>query len=245
MPMSSPSDVHIWYQNTEAVDEQALEFADALLCPEERAQRDRFRPYENRRDYAMAHSLLRRSLSFHAPHCRPADWRFEKTSLGKPYLTKSRIAGVGGSIPGLEFNLSHTCGFVACAISSRPVGIDVERVRKVMDYEEIAESHFSRHECQMLRELPPNARAGRVMELWTLKEAFLKGTGHGLSGPLESIWFELQESGAIKFHASAGIDTSAWNFWLFAPEPEVKMAIAVECSPGQQIFLQGEAVLAM
>jgi 4'-phosphopantetheinyl transferase len=232
----APIKVHIWYQNTEALDEQALDFADTVLCPEERAQRDRFRSHENRRDYAVAHSLLRRSLSRQAPHRLPADWRFEKNAFGKPHIVR-----VAGSAAKPEFNLSHTTGFVACAISSVRVGIDVERVRQVMDYEAIAESHFSREEVWMLNELPLAARVGRVIELWTLKEAFLKGIGRGLSGPLESIWFDLRQPGIIRFHAPLDIDSGGWNFVLFVPEPEVRMAIAVESSQPPQVFLQAGA----
>jgi phosphopantetheinyl transferase len=236
MPQSSPVEVHIWYQNTEAVDEEALDFADTLLCQEERAQRDRFRLHENGRDYAMAHSLLRRSLSMYAPYRLAADWQFGKNAFGKPH-----IAGVAGLAPTPEFNLSHTAGFVACAISSARVGIDVERVREVIDYEALTESHFSREEFRMLKELPQDARATRAIELWTLKESFLKGVGCGLSGPLDSIWFEVGLSDDIGFHAPAGIDTGAWNFVLFAPEPEVRMAVAVESSRPPMIFLQGRA----
>jgi 4'-phosphopantetheinyl transferase len=231
-------DVHIWYQDTRSIDEQALEFADDVLSQDERARRDRLRFREDRRDFATAHSLLRRSLSKHLPDRHPADWRFDRNAFGKPYLS-----GGDTPAPAIEFNLSHTTGIVACAISSAHVGVDVERVRPNMDYEAIARSSYSREELRMLQALPVNARVARVIELWTLKEAFLKGIGKGLSGPLDSIWFELEPRADIRFHAPAEVAVGAWKFALFAPQMDVTMAVAVESPEQPRWFLQGSELL--
>ena len=42
--------------------------------------------------------------------------------------------------------------------------------------------NFSHQEIQDLQKLPDVARSTRVLELWTLKEAFLKATGRRLEG---------------------------------------------------------------
>ena len=235
---TSPVEVHIWFRDTDSLDLGALALCDQVLSQEERMQRDRFRFPEDQRDYAAAHDLLRRSLSKHTPARHPSDWRFEKSSFGKPY-----IVGSDGDAPVMEFSLSHTRGFVASAISLARVGIDVERVRQNIDYEDIAQNNFSHQEIQALQKLPAVARSTRVLELWTLKEAFLKATGRGLSARLDSVWFEVLPAGAIRFHPPGDVDTGSWKFALFTPHPEVRMAMAVQSRDLPRVLLQGREVL--
>lgn len=238
MSASFPVEVDIWFQDTELLDPAALALTSQVLSQEERSQRDRFRFPEDQRDYAAAHNLLRRSLSKHAPARQPSDWHFEKNALGKPH-----IIGSDGEASTMEFSLSHTRGFVACAISSAGVGIDVERARQHIDYEDIAQSNFSHHEIRALEGLPAVARTSCVLELWTLKEAFLKATGFGLSARLDSVWFEFVPRGAIRFHAPNDVDIGSWKFALFTPRPEVRMAIAVQSRGLPRVLLQGREVL--
>jgi phosphopantetheine--protein transferase-like protein len=238
MSASSQVEVHIWFQNTESLDPEALALAGEVLSQEERMQRDRFRFAEDQRDYAAAHDLLRRSLSQLAPSRHPSAWIFEKNVSGKPYIVASE-----GKAPTTEFSLSHTRGFVACAASLVRVGIDVERTRPHIDYQEIARSNFSHLEIQALQELPSLARTIRVLELWTLKEAFLKATGSGLAARLDYISFELLPPGMIRFHAPGDVDIGLWKFALFTPLPEVRMAIAIQARSVPRIFLQGREVL--
>lgn len=238
MSASSHVEVHIWFQDTESLDPAALALAGEVLSQEERMQRDRFRFAEDHRDYAAAHDLLRRSLSKLAPSRHPSAWHFEKKVSGKPYLVAS-----DGEVPTMEFSLSHTRGFVACAASLARVGIDVERIRPHIDYQEIARSNFSHLEIEALEELPSIARTTRVLELWTLKEAFLKATGSGLAARLDCIGFELLPPGVIRFHAPNDVDIGSWKFTLFTPLPEVRMAIAIQARGLPRVLLQGREVL--
>jgi 4'-phosphopantetheinyl transferase len=236
MPASGV-EVFVWYQDTRSLDPQALQAAENVLCREERERRDRFRFPEDRRDFVMAHGLLRHSLSQRFPNWRPEQWRFEKNSSGKPYLS-----GEAGGISALEFNLSHTRGFVACVVSSGRVGIDVERLRDGVDYEGIAWSNYAEQEIKATKALSASDRPARILELWTLKEAFLKGIGTGLATPLDSFWFELGQPGALCFHAPADVASNAWKFATFAPQPEVRVAIAVESTELPRLLLQGDDV---
>jgi hypothetical protein len=91
----------------------------ALRCGEdERCKRFAFD--DDRRDYAVAHALLRRLLS-HRHAVSPEAWRFEATPSGKP-----RVAADFAALP-LAFSLSHARGLVACAVSEdAEVGIEVD-----------------------------------------------------------------------------------------------------------------------
>jgi phosphopantetheinyl transferase len=234
MAASFAVEVHIWFQDTESRNPGSLAPAGQVLSQEELIRRDRFKFPEDRRDYAAAHHLLRQSLSMHTPARHPSAWHFEKDGFGKPH-----IVGAEREAPPIEFSLSHTRGFVACAISSARVGIDVEKARPNIDYEDIARDNFSHQEIQALNELPATVRTTRVLELWTLKEAFLKATGRGLSAQLDSVWFEFLPPGAIRFHAPGDVDVGSWKFALFEPHAEVRMAVAVESRGLPRVLVHG------
>jgi 4'-phosphopantetheinyl transferase len=223
VPTSKDLCVHVWGRETGALSEKAIEWLNQTLSPDEQTRRDRFRRSEDMRDFAAAHDLLRHLLTNYERIVEAHEWRFETSFFGKPLLSRSFHDGTA-----IEFSLSHTLGFVACAVSSRRVGIDVERVKPHLDCDQLAERYFVRDEIRMLRRLAPDTRVERFFELWTLKESLLKALGCGLSGPLEKISFHLEEGKPICVSGPEGMDMRAWRFAIFAPQPEVRMAVAVE-----------------
>lgn len=113
------------------------------------------------------------ALAQYVLHRHGVSWprlkRWEWTERGRPY-----VPGLG-----LDFNVSHSEHHVACAVARGRVGVDVERVRdlgpcfarRMLSAAEQAE--FSR--CGGL---PCDLD---VVRLWTLKEAYLKCLGTGIS----------------------------------------------------------------
>lgn len=190
----------------------------ALLSPDERARADRFRFAHDRRDFVLAHALLRTTLSEGGD--RAADeWTFGTDPNGKPFL-----AG-GGPV---AFSLSHTAGLVACAVSTDgEVGVDVERVARVGDWRAIATRYFSKAELRAIEAEPQERRPSRFIEIWTLKEAFAKALGLGLSQPLDSSTFLVAADGSVSFEPPAGLDRDAWRFSLRAPAPGYRLAVAL------------------
>ena len=106
---------------------------------------------------------------------------FSANAWGKPELTGSEIC----------FNLSHSGMWAACAVSDRPVGVDVELPRCSMA---VAQRHFCPEE---LLQLPREDRSLALNRLWTAKEAFVKAVGCGLTVPLNSFRVLLKENGAV------------------------------------------------
>ena len=221
----APGQVHIWYHATATAGELELERALALLSPDERAQHDRFIFARDRRDYAMAHALVRRALSRYAG-VAPEEWRFQPAPGGKPFLMPIRDAA------SLSFSLSHTHGLVACAIADQAdIGIDVEAVRGPMD--DLLNQVLSTTEIHdVRRSASPLDQGRRFCELWTLKEAFTKATGEGLSRDVRQIAFAVDEDQRIIFKPAVEVDPNSWRFGLFAPTPEHFLAIAVRSQPG-------------
>jgi 4'-phosphopantetheinyl transferase len=217
----APDRVRVWYRVTASIDEVSLAAALSVLSDAERARCRQFLFAPDRRDYAAAHALVRAVLSRYAD-IHPAGWRFQQGANGKP-----RLAG-GSEVPPLSFNLSHTHGCVACAVAPGvDVGIDVEQTDRRVAAAEVAARFFSSQENADLAQLAPGERTERFFELWTLKEAYLKAIGTGLSHPLSTVTFALDRPATIGFVPPPDEDGAAWQFALFAPTPRHRIALAV------------------
>jgi 4'-phosphopantetheinyl transferase len=218
----NPTDVHLWYRATGSLDDAAVNAALRLLSKEERSRCDRFVFTHDRWDFAAAHALLRCVLSNYED-VPPTDWSFEVTDRGKPFLRASR-----GGMPPLAFNLSHTRGLVACGVGRESdIGVDVEGLDRAPDDLDIAGRYFSPVEYAMLASMPQRDRPGRFVELWTLKEAYIKATGRGLGAMLNEFGFEFAGERDLHFTARQGVPEGMWAFALFNPSPRARMAVAI------------------
>lgn len=93
----------------------------------------------------------------------------------------------------MRFNASHSGSFTVFAISDGlELGVDIEHIQRDIDFEPIAESHFTVSERDALRNLPATARREAFFAAWTRKEAYLKALGDGLRAPLNSIDVSLE-----------------------------------------------------
>lgn len=219
--------VEVLFRPTEALDARDLDTVLALLSPDERTRHERFHFARDQRDYAVAHALLRTSLSRLGG--RPPDaWRFDTTDRGKPLLPASDPARRT-----ISFNLSHTHGLVACAIAAgADVGVDVERIDRGANAHGIAARYFAASELAWLRAAPADAYAARFITLWTLKEAYLKATGEGISDSLTKMAFEVSDDGRIAFTPEPGIERRPWQFETFTPAPGYVLSVAIDARSG-------------
>jgi phosphopantetheine--protein transferase-like protein len=234
----APGQVHIRYRLTEGMSATSLTVARALLSHEERSRSDRYIRLNHRRDYVAAHALLRSSLSRYCD-VAPQAWTFESDLRGKPALTLHRGA--------FQFNLSHASGIVGCVIAKdAAVGIDVERTDIAFDCLPIASRYFSDRETAQLDRCAPRERAARFIELWTLKEAYVKATGQGLSADPGALEFELGDKRIRLRHAGARDrsstgDARGWHFAVFTVAPCFRISVAVNCVHVPALTLIGEA----
>lgn len=174
------NEVHVWLAWLDGNDSPGrLRAFEALLSDEERARMGRFAFDRLKREFLVTRALCRTTLSRYAP-VAPQDWAFEQNAYGRP-----RIAGAGGT---LDFNLSHAGGLVAMAVadSARQVGIDVECALPERAHLDLARRYFSPAEHAALEALPAERQVDRFFVLWTLKEAYIKARGMGLSLPLDA-----------------------------------------------------------
>ncbi|MDC7218465.1 MAG: 4'-phosphopantetheinyl transferase superfamily protein [Spirochaetales bacterium] len=152
----------------------------AVLDEEEKARHGRFR-HQRSADMYLGARLFGKTLLGNILGVAPEHVRFSYEEGGKPFLKE---------YPHLYFNLSHSAG-VAAFISSEEgeCGVDVEEI-KDRDCLNLARHFFSQDEIEALEEANNQGKSSDKMvelffEIWTQKEAYLKGTGKGLPGGLK------------------------------------------------------------
>lgn len=106
---------------------------------------------------------------------------FEYSENDKPALK---------SYDNIHFNISHSGDWVVCAFAEAPVGIDVEKIRKVNFG--IAKRFFSEEEVKDLFSMPEHDQTDHFFDLWTIKESYLKAIGTGLTRSLSSFTVRFQ-----------------------------------------------------
>jgi 4'-phosphopantetheinyl transferase len=213
--------VDVVYRFVEPVHSSDLDRLDALLSADERTRRDRFRVPEAAHIFSIAHGTKRRALSRRNPQVDPDQWRFWSDPLNKPHIVQEQAGE-----PPLQFNLSHCRLAVAIAVTRGvAIGIDVEDWRRAVDHEDIAVRFFAQSEIDMLRAIGPVKAAVRFFELWTLKEAYLKALGKGLTRPLKSVAFRFDGEGAVGLVDDQ--ENRDWTFVLAALGNDTSLAVAV------------------
>ena len=100
--------------------------------------------------------------------------RIERTAQGKPYLP---------DYPGLFFNYSDSGDMAVVATDSRPVGVDIEKIRP-RSIQGILERFFLPDEIRQVDASTEEERLIRFFRLWTAKESLLKQIGCGLGGEM-------------------------------------------------------------
>ncbi len=218
------SEFHIWTAVPNAIGAKQLATQYLPLFDAEECKRyQRFHFDDDRLHYLAAHALLRQVLSSYAPF-RPEQWRFMRGAYGKP-----EIASAPG-LPPLHFNLSHTRGMVACIVAyDCPCGIDVEEIRPIKDFRPVVEAVFSDAEITYLDAQDEAAWLQHFFSIWTLKEAYAKAVGLGLSAPLRQISFNIDTPQArVHFVDGKERDSAQWLFHCCKPTVSHLLAIAAK-----------------
>lgn len=215
---------------------------DALAGPRanwldagERARLSRFAQPGQALAFLAGRTLLRRLLA-QALDCPPASLEFIPNPAGKLALRAPLAAP--------EFNLSHSHGFLAIAISRvGPVGIDIDSTDRRNRMEDLARRFCSPREQALLAGLPPQLWRLRFMEMWTLKEAFLKLRGRGMEWPLARFTGLPGERELELAHADHSLaNCSAWLYRHWPRRPLACMLQgAVEAPRLWQVGPTGEA----
>lgn len=165
------------------VPEPLLQQYLSWLSPAEQHRWRRFHFPQHRQEYLLSHALMRYILSAYT-ECAPAHVRFAENHFGKPALVPENQ---------LRFNLSHSAGIsILALVRGGEVGVDIEKIDASRADRNVAQRYFSVEEYRQLQDGDALAFARTFFSFWTLKEAYIKARGQGLSLPLADFSFLIQ-----------------------------------------------------
>ena len=189
----SDNEIHLWSLDPRQISiAHKLDSLITLLSKSEVQKVQRYRHPQGQHDALITRLFIRSVLALYTEQ-DAQDLQFAITAHGKPELCNS-------SLP-IRFNLSHSNNLIICAVClNHDIGCDVESLARKINIESIAKRYFSAHEYQSLQMLSPAAQKTRFFEYWTLKEAFVKATGLGISQGLNSFSFNIAAAEKTSFN---------------------------------------------
>lgn len=146
----------------------------------------------------IAARLLARRLLRHCDPDRP-DW--ELAAEGAPQVLNQ---------PRWHLSLSHSGDWVAAAVGSQAIGIDIEHSLRPRRYLAIARHYFHASEADALEQGPEQQRLRRFLYQWTAREAYLKALGTGIAGGLLRLRVDFDSDDRPRVQLCDG--GSGWRF---------------------------------
>ena len=152
---------------------------ETCLAPDEHARAARFYFPRDRQRFVRRRGMLRFVLGERIG-IDPGVLSIVQGGNGRPELDRRHGSDV-------RFSQSSSGDFTVCAVTEqRDVGVDVERRRDDIEIELLAGRIFSAVEVVGLESEPAGDRRNAAFfACWTMKEAFVKAKGDGLSLPLD------------------------------------------------------------
>lgn len=221
-----PGRVDIFLTSLSGLTADAIALFTRLLSAAERERWERYRVEDARLQYLVGRALVRTTLSRYADVPEEA-WEFSLNRYGRPDVAEP------AAYRDLSFNLSHTEGLVACAVGRDcALGVDVESVVRRVEIMALAPSVFAPAEVASLGGLAPEEQRDLFFCYWTLKEAYIKARGMGISLALDGFAFDLGGAApAVRFSEKCPDDPARWRFRQYVPTAIHKLALAVAASP--------------
>ncbi len=200
---------HLWLLDLTQLTDDAILRQQTVLSSAELLRAQTFK--QRQLQFIAIRAFVRLCLSRYtlsAPHTLT----LTTEANGKPHLTNAWLP--------IVFNLSHSHNMAIVAVGiDHAVGVDIEITSRRRSQHSIAERYFHPTEAAIFKQLTETEQCIYFFQLWTLKEAFLKATGEGISGGLDKTAFNLHgeniRSGSIKVAIAPELKTRAedWQFY--------------------------------
>ena len=192
--------IKLAYLNVENLD---LKKSYEMLSKDRKEKVDFYRFDKDKKLSAGAYLLLKKLLT----EIGIDDFEIKIGKYGKAYISDQE---------NIYFNMSHSSKLVACAISDKEVGVDIEYNDSEIDLN-IAKNYFYNQEYESI--MKAQNPSDEFFNYWVLKESYMKYTGLGFNLELNSFEIILEDKITLKN------DKNNIKFNLFDLE-EYKLAIA-------------------
>jgi 4'-phosphopantetheinyl transferase len=148
--------------------------------------------------------------------------RFDYGPFGKPHLLSDVNQGK------LEFSLSHSDDWALAGFArGRAIGVDLEAIRAIADYRDLAESNFAPAETAALLRLQLDQQIDGFFACWTRKEAYVKALGIGFSLDPSTFVVRVEPSEGVETIPASETARAHW-LWGVRPLPNFWAAVALE-----------------
>lgn len=148
-----------------------------LLTDEDLVYLDTVKNDHRRHEYIVSRGLLKTLLAKQTG-VAANHWSFVRDNNGRLDAVPNAASL---NIP--DVNISHTKGAIAVGLCTHGrIGVDVEHAARKVKFEQLAKRFFSLNEQHWIDQ-QTNTKAA-FFELWTIKEAYLKAIGTGISDQL-------------------------------------------------------------
>ncbi|MER8904315.1 4'-phosphopantetheinyl transferase superfamily protein [Mesorhizobium sp. M0772] len=213
----------VYIEPIAANDVKGLSRAAGFLTAEELQRAAKYRIEASRRTFITCRALLRMQLS-QMTDVAPRHWHFTVNSYGRPEIIEPT------PFRHIRFNVSHTDGLIMCAFSDTlDVGVDAERIQQ--PHLDIVDRFFARSERVAFRRTAEAQLARTFFKYWTLKEAYVKARGYGLSIALDSFAIDICENGEIRLEIDEHLDPRRHR-WIFRSMQPTETHVTALCIDG-------------
>jgi len=128
-------------------------------------------------------------------------------------------------------------------VLDRQIGVDIEDGQRSLCHLQIADGHFAPAEIAHLRSAPSEQQQALFYRLWTLKEAYIKAIGSGLSAPLDRFAFALAPI-RIRFETGLNDDAAHWQFESCDLTERHTLSVAIRRGVGNAVAVCTDQVTA-
>ena len=209
----------VWLCDVRGISGPDITYLHRFLDPAERDFASRLKQRDTQKRYIASHALARDMMA-ELTGIEPDRLVYTVNENGSPAFKDTET---GAHLP---ISISRTDGLVASAYCADiDFGIDIERCLSANADRQLVHSMFSEPEQQIFRDLDGAEFKEAFFKIWTLKEAYVKAEGLGLSLPLNDFAFSLEPLG-IRFLPTDGRNKNDWAFMTQAPTSEHRLSVA-------------------
>ena len=208
-------EIHLWLLDLDQFTDAHQREATKIMSASEHERAQKF--MRGKESYIASRWLQRKVLARYLD-VAPQELEPLRSDKGKPYLPHSDM----------HFSLSHSGHWAVLAVGKAELlGVDLESIRSARNLPGIAQHYYHPNEQAQMQSLQGSAQADYFYRLWTLKEAFFKALGTGISAGLEKVAFEWgADTISATIDDQLGCLRDQWQFHQWALSPLDYCALA-------------------